>query len=177
MILFILPNISRRTQVHNETERMLACRPPSSRRDIRRYCFWWGVWSESTEIQTFWEMFGLGQITQNVTCTICSSVTTRVEPFSKLLLQFPESHHEATPTNWKCTLNSLIGHYHIRQANLPNYDCNYCGKRTLATRRVQISWYPVILCIVLGCKKNDDNRATLAVGYPVWDLNPCTIFG
>ena len=121
-------------------------------------------------------MFGLGQITQNVTCTICSSVTARAESFSELLLQFPESHHEATPTNWKCTLNSLIEHYHIRQANLPNYDCNYCGERALATRRVQISWYPVILCIVLGCKKNDDNRVTLAVGYPVWDLNPCTIF-
>jgi hypothetical protein len=40
-----------------------------------------------------------------------------------------------------------------------------------------MSWYPVIVCIVLGCKKNDDTRITLAVGYPVWDLNPCTIFG
>jgi hypothetical protein len=49
-------------------------------------------------MQTFGEMFGLGQITQHVTCTICSSITTRVEPFSKLLLQFPESHHEATKT-------------------------------------------------------------------------------
>ncbi len=39
-------------------------------------------------MQTFWKMFGLGQITQNVTCTICSSVTTRVEPFSKLLCNF-----------------------------------------------------------------------------------------
>jgi hypothetical protein len=48
-----------------------------------------------SSMQTFWEMFGSGQIMQNVTCTICSSVTTRVEPFSKLLLQYPESHHEA----------------------------------------------------------------------------------
>ncbi len=39
--------------------------------------------------QTFWEMFCSGQIMQNVTCTICSSITTRVEPFSMLLLQFP----------------------------------------------------------------------------------------
>jgi hypothetical protein len=84
-------------------------------------------------MQTFWEMFGSGQITQNITCTICSNVTTRIEPFSKLLLQFPESHHGATPTNRKCTLKSLIKHYHIRQEDLPNYDCNYCGKRTLAT--------------------------------------------
>jgi hypothetical protein len=84
-------------------------------------------------MQTFWEMFGLGQIMQNVTCTICSSITTRVEPFSKLLLQFPGSHHEATPTNQKCTLNSLIEHYHFGQENLPDYDCNFGGKRTLAT--------------------------------------------
>jgi hypothetical protein len=87
-------------------------------------------------MQTFWEMFGLGQFMQNVTCTICSSITTRVEPFSKLLLQFSVSHHEATLTNWKCTLNSLIKHYHIRQEDLPNYDCNYCSKRTLATQHI-----------------------------------------
>jgi hypothetical protein len=73
-------------------------------------------------MQTFWDMFGLGQITQNVTCTIYSCVTTRVESFSKLLLQFPESHHEATPKNQKCTLNSLIEH-HFGQEDLPNYDC------------------------------------------------------
>ncbi len=96
-------------------------------------------------MQTFWDMFGLGQITQNVTCTICSCVTTRVESFSKLLLQFPESHHEATPMNQKCTLNSLI-EYHLGQEDLPDYDCQTCGRRTLATRRVQISWYPVIFC-------------------------------
>jgi hypothetical protein len=34
-----------------------------------------------------------------------------------------------------------------------------------------------MLCIILGCKKNDDTRITLAVDDPVWDLNPCTIFG
>ncbi len=37
--------------------------------------------------------------------------------------------------------------------------------------------YPVILCIVLGCKINDNTRITSAVDYPVCDLNPCTIFG
>jgi hypothetical protein len=86
-----------------------------------------------SSMQTLWEMFNPGQITQNVTCTICSNITTRVEPFSKLMLQFPESHHEATPTNWKCTLHSLIEHYHLGHKDLPNYDCQYCGKRTLAT--------------------------------------------
>jgi hypothetical protein len=93
------------------------------------------------------------------------------------MLQFSESHHDATPTNWKCTLNCLIEHYHFGQEDLPNYDCQFCGKRTLATRRIQISRYPVILCIVLGGKKNDDTRIILAVDYLVWDLNPCTIFG
>jgi hypothetical protein len=128
-------------------------------------------------MQTFWEMFHSGEVTQNVTCTICSSITTRVEPFSKLLLQFPESHHDTTPTNQKCTLHSLIKHYHFGQEDIPDYDCQYCSERTLATRRVWISCYSVILCFVLGCKKNDDTRITLAVNYPVWGLNPCTIFG
>jgi hypothetical protein len=66
-------------------------------------------------MQTFWDMFCSGPITQNVTCTICSCVTTREEPFSELLVQFPRSHHKATPTNQKCTLNSLIKH-HFKQA-------------------------------------------------------------
>jgi hypothetical protein len=73
-------------------------------------------------MQTFWDMFSSGQIMQNITCTICSCITTREESFSKLLLQFPESHHEATPTKWKCTLNSLIEH-HFGQEDLPDYDC------------------------------------------------------
>jgi hypothetical protein len=85
-----------------------------------------------SSMQTFWEIFGLGQIMQNIKCTIFSSITTRVEPFSKLLLRFPESHHETTPTNWKCTLNSLI-EYHFGREDLPDYDCKTFGKRTLAT--------------------------------------------
>jgi hypothetical protein len=94
-------------------------------------------------MQTFWDMFDSGQITQNVISTICSCVTTMEEPFSKLLLQFQESHHEATPTNWRCTLNSLIEH-HFGQVDLPNYDCVPYGRRTLATQRVQISRYSII---------------------------------
>jgi hypothetical protein len=81
-----------------------------------------------------------------------------------------------TPTNQKRKLNSLI-EYHFGQEDLPDYDCQTCGKRTLETQCVRISWYPIILCIVLGCKNNDDTRITLAVNYPVWDLNLCTIFG
>jgi hypothetical protein len=86
-------------------------------------------------MQNVWDMFGLGQITQNVTCTICSCVTTKVESCSELLLQLPESHHEATPTNQKYTLNSIIK-YHLGQEDLPDYDCQTCGRRTLATQRI-----------------------------------------
>jgi hypothetical protein len=124
----------------------------------------------------FWDMFGSRQIMLNITCTICSCVTTREEPFSKLLVQFPGSHHEVAPTNQKCTLNSLIKH-HFEQEDLPNYDCLSCSKRTLATQNIPISYYPVILCIVLGHKMNDNTRITSAVNYPAFDLNPYTIFG
>jgi ubiquitin C-terminal hydrolase len=127
-------------------------------------------------MQIFWDMFGSGQIMQTVTCTICTCITTRAKPFSKLLVQFPGSHHEATPTNQKCILNSLIEH-HFKQENLSNYDCLTCGRRNLATLSVQISCHPIIFCIVLGCKKNDKTRITWAVNYPVVNLNPCTIFG
>jgi hypothetical protein len=48
---------------------------------------------------------------------------------------------------------------------------------TLATQCVGMSHYPIILCIVLECKMNDETRITLAVNYPVIDLNPCTFFG
>jgi hypothetical protein len=50
MILFILPIFSGQAWVHAGTERMLACRPQTSRWDIRHYCFWWGVWCNSTHL-------------------------------------------------------------------------------------------------------------------------------
>jgi ubiquitin C-terminal hydrolase len=177
MIPFILPNISGCAQVHAGTERMLACRaelkPADGTSDVTASGEGYDENLHSL-MQTFWDMFGSGQILQNVTCTICTCVTTREESFSKLLLQFSESHNEATPMNQECTLNSLIKH-HFKQEDLPDYDCLTCGRRTLATRRIRISWYPVILCIVLGCKMNDNTRITLAVDYPVCNLNPRTI--
>jgi hypothetical protein len=36
---------------------------------------------------------------------------------------------------------------------------------------------PVLLCIVLGHKMNDETRITLAVDYPVINFNPCPFFG
>jgi hypothetical protein len=85
-------------------------------------------------MQTFCSMFGLGQITQAVTCTICTCVTTGEEPFSKLLVQFPGSPHKATPPKQKCTLNSLIKH-DFEPEDLPGYDHLPCGRRTLGTQR------------------------------------------
>ncbi len=176
MILFILPNISGHAQVHLALKECLLAelKPMDGTSGITAYGEGYDENLHSL-MQTFGEMFGLRQITQNIACTICSCITTRVESFSKLLLQFPESHHEVTPTNCRCTLNSLIK-YHFGQEDLPNYDCQYCSRRTLAARHVQISWYPVILCIILGCKMNDDTRITSAVNYPVWDLNLCNFW-
>jgi ubiquitin C-terminal hydrolase len=127
-------------------------------------------------MRTFWDMFNLGQITQTITCSKCTFITTMETPFSKLLMQFPDTHHEATTTNLKCTLISLIEH-HFAPEDIHDYKCLTCGRWTLATKRVQMSCYPVILCIVLGRKMNDETRITLAVNYPVINFNPCTFFG
>ncbi len=127
-------------------------------------------------MQTFWDMFNSGQITQPVTCSKCTCITTMKTPFSKLLMQFPDTHHEATATNLKCTLNSVIEH-HFAPEDIHNYECLTCGRRTLAAKRVQMSCYPIILCIILGRKVNDETRITSAVNYPVINFNPCTFFG
>jgi hypothetical protein len=99
-------------------------------------------------MQTFWDMFDSGQITQTITCSKCTCVTTMETPSSKLLMQFPDTHHAATATNLKCTLNSLIEH-HFAPVDIHDYECLTCGRRTLATKRVQMSCYSIILCIVL----------------------------
>jgi hypothetical protein len=39
-------------------------------------------------MQDFWDMFNSGQITQSVTCSKCTCVTTMETPFSELLMQF-----------------------------------------------------------------------------------------
>ncbi len=46
-------------------------------------------------MQTFWDLFSSGKITQRVTCSRCSNVTSRDEHFSEIILQFP-SHNENT---------------------------------------------------------------------------------
>jgi hypothetical protein len=86
-------------------------------------------------MQMFWDMFDSGQITKTVTCSICTCVATSEKPFSKLLVQFLDTHHEATATNLKCTLNSLIEH-HFMPKDIPDYECLTCSRRTLAVKRV-----------------------------------------
>ncbi len=108
---------------------------------------------------------------------ICTCVTTREDPFSKLLVQFPDSNHEATLTNRKCTLNSLIEHHFKPEEDLHDYECLTCCRRALATQCIRISCYHIILCIALGRKMNDETRITLAADYLVIDLNQCTFFG
>jgi hypothetical protein len=67
--------------------------------------------------------------------------------------------------------------HHFLPEDIPDYECLTCGRRTLATKCVQKSCYPILLRIVLGCKMNDETRITSAVGYPVINFNPCTFFG
>jgi hypothetical protein len=85
--------------------------------------------------QTFWDMFDSGQILQTVTCSKCTCVTTIEIPFREHLMQFLDTHHEATVTNLKCTLNSLIEH-HFAPEDIHDYECLTCGRRTLATKRI-----------------------------------------
>jgi hypothetical protein len=100
MILFILPNISGHARVHNGLKECLLAELEPADETSEVIASGEG-YDENlhSSMRFFGEMFNSGEITQIVTCTICSSVPTRVEPFSKLLLQFPELHHEATPTN------------------------------------------------------------------------------
>ncbi len=162
MILFILPIISRRAWVHAGTERMFACRTQTSGWDIRLTASGEGMMRLYTVMQTFWDMSNLGQITQTVTSLKCTCVATMEIPFSKLLMQFPDTHHEATAMNLKCTLNNLIKH-HFTPEDICDYECLTCGRRTLATNLIWMSCYPIILCIVLGCKMNDETRITSGV--------------
>jgi hypothetical protein len=86
-------------------------------------------------MQTFWDVFNSGHITQTITCSKCTCVTIMETPFSKLLMQFPDTHHEATAMNLKCTLNSLIEH-HFAPEDIHGYECLTYGKRILATKSI-----------------------------------------
>jgi hypothetical protein len=50
-------------------------------------------------------------------------------------------------------------------------------KEDLSNKTHSNECYPILLCIILGRKMNDETRITLAVNYPVINFNPCTFFG
>ncbi len=117
-----------------------------------------------SSVQTFWDLFSSGQITQMTTCIECKNVSTKEELFSKWLLYFPQAHHEK---DQNCTLNDFI-HHDTMQGVLPNYMCICCNKQAPATLCPWISQYFIVSCIVLCCKKDNDISIRLAVKYPVW---------
>ena len=45
-------------------------------------------------MKDFWDLFSTGQLTTTVTCATCGNISTTREPFSELMLNFPEAHHE-----------------------------------------------------------------------------------
>jgi len=45
-------------------------------------------------LKTFWDLFSAGQFTTMVTCTTCGTISITHEPFSELMLPFPQPHHE-----------------------------------------------------------------------------------
>jgi ubiquitin C-terminal hydrolase len=119
-----------------------------------------------SSMQTFWDLFITGIYTQEITCTRCNTISTTEEPFSKLMLKFPQSHHES---DHKCTLEELISHHNAPE-DIQQYRCDYCNMPTCVTGHSIISQYPKVLCIVLSRKKSNDTILKLAVQYPLHGL-------
>ena len=84
----------------------------------------------------------------------------------KLILHFPQSHHESNHT---CTLNDLINH-HNATAEINNYQCSICNMPTIASKEGFISQYPKIMCIVLSRWKSNETKIKSAVQYPLHGL-------
>jgi ubiquitin C-terminal hydrolase len=118
-------------------------------------------------MKTFWDLFSTGQLTSKVTCTTCGTCSVMEEPFEELLLYFPEDHHTSDKD---CTFENLIAH-HCGMQDIDNYQCNICNGRMLATKVIAISMCPLILCIVLGRKKQDGRSIRSSVQFPVSGFN------
>ena len=107
----------------------------------------------------FWDLFSTGIFTQKVRCARCNKITTTEEPFSKLMLKFPQSHHASDQA---CTLGELISHLNAPE-DIHEYQSNSCDMLTFARQHNIISQYAKVLCIVLGRKKTNDTIMKLAV--------------
>ncbi len=119
-----------------------------------------------SSMQSFWDLFNTGVYMQKITCTRCNKTSKKEEPFSKLMLHFPQSHHESDRT---CTLNDRIDH-HNATVEINDYQCSICNMPTIATRERFISQYPKIMCIVLSRWKSNETNIKLAVQYPLHGL-------
>jgi ubiquitin C-terminal hydrolase len=115
----------------------------------------------------FWDPFSTEISTQKVTCTRCNIITTTEEPFSKLMLKFPQSHHKSDQA---CTLEELISHHNGPEDIHDEYQCNIYNMLTFARWHSIISQYPKVLCIVLGRRKTNDTIIKLAVKYHLLGL-------
>ncbi len=106
--LFILPNFRGCKWVLDTPERLLIWRAQPSL-DISNVTKDGSTYDEQlhSSMQSFCE-FITGVYMQKITCTRCNKTSKKEEPFSELMLQFPQSHHESDHT---CTLNDLISHH------------------------------------------------------------------
>ena len=104
---------------------------------------------------------------QTVICQQCNSVKTQIESFTELMLKFPLSHHSKQSKT--CTLNYLLEHNSLL-IDLKDYVCDYCKKRTIATKHVEIDVYPEILIIVLCREIGRAETVNTAVEFRLEEL-------
>ncbi len=112
-----------------------------------------------SSMQSFWDLFGTGVYMQNITCTRCNKTSKEEEPFSELMLHFPQSHHES---DQECTLEDLISHHNVT-AEINDYQCSICNMQTIARQERVISQYPNIMCIVQSRWKLNETKINSAV--------------
>ena len=117
-------------------------------------------------MKTFWDLFNAGQFTTTVTCTTCGTVSRTDEPFSELMLTFPQPHHES---DQDCTVEDLIAH-HCGTQDIDDYQCDCCNGRKQRKSLTLLS-VPPILCIVLSHRKLNGGSIQLAVQFHVSGVN------
>jgi hypothetical protein len=113
-------------------------------------------------MNAFWDLF-TGEITHEYTCTSCKNTFQNWELINYLLLKFPDEHHEQ---DQYCTVEFLI-EYHLQEEKIDNYWCSFCEKNSSATKTSAITKYPSFMCILLCCRRRDNNGTiSSAVQFP-----------
>ena len=108
---------------------------------------------------------GHGEYLFHQPCGLCNISTTH-KPFSELMLNFPDAHHEG---DQDCTVQDLVEHHCLTQ-HIPDYQCDLCNVRGLAKKVTVITECPSILCVVLCRKKKNGGSITSAVQFPMSDF-------